>query len=115
MTTIETNGRQIVAVEVPAHAKDFYISPKLGLLKYDKDNGFIIYNNRNPIVFGSPDNCKIIGLLSELTAEQCEPYINYSEMNPDIIDYEEDLLGYILRSNNIDTTKPLLIIEKLNP
>ena len=106
MTTIETNGRTLVVVEVPAHAKDFYISPKLGLLKYDKDNGFIIYNNRNPIVFGSPDNCKIIGLLSELSTENKIDTTHLSKN--DLIE-----LRYLLKCNGIDTHKPILIIEKL--
>lgn len=107
MTTIETNGRQIVVVEVPEGARDFFIGARSGLIKYCKPTHGVIGNDKGFIMFDEPKNYTIIGLISDLTAEQL-----YSLFDVKLVT-DESFESQIAKLHNLDTTKPLLIIEKL--
>jgi hypothetical protein len=101
MTQIETNGRTIIAVNVPENTFDFTISEANYLWwrfrtthNWDEDNKVQL-----------PRRCKIIGLLSELTEAQCEPYAPF--VSPSFMLYD------LFQSKGIDTMSPLLLIEKI--
>lgn len=113
MQTIKTNGREIVAVELLEGGYGFAISDWVNgytVLDYQYEDGDLEYK----IISTTKQNYKIIGLLSELTAEQCEPYaeVVFNDGRDFMLDgYEK--LKILLKSHGLDTTKPLLIIEKL--
>ena len=112
-TTIKTNGREIVAVELLEGAYGFSISDWVNgyaVLDYQYEDDLLEYK----ILSTTKQNYKIIGLLSEFTEEQCKPYINnyfFDVKHKSNTSIEKLIL--ILKSHDIDTTKPLLIIEKL--
>lgn len=108
MTTIETNGRTLVVVEVLFNSFDFTITEANFLWwrfitthNWDEDNKVEL-----------PAGCKIIGLLSELTAEQCEPYAPTDDVLKEV-NAKEKFILLLAIPYCLDTQKPLLIIEKL--
>lgn len=112
MQTIKTNGREIVVLDIPKadiDKKDFTISEHGNLF------GVTSYGERMQCnTYLNLTGYKIIGLLSELTSKQLEPYT--IDVFNDGRDYILDpivKMGILLDSYSINHTKPLLIIEKL--
>ena len=130
MKQLQTEGNDIIVIEVPKDAYNyrFYIN---GALLYDtiskKDNTlFNIMEHFNHI------KCKILGKLSELTEEECSKFVHKMiGNNPpeqeikfrgkyyNYLDYTiycltaKDSFISLLQSNEIDTNNNLLLIEVL--
>lgn len=123
MKHIQTNGRELILVEVPKgdrDKKDFYISEAGNLFGYA---------HGEPMQCDTYINltgCVVIGLLRELKPEQVEPYVesrlSQSKTDTDFKNYhtnafselsEIESFRTLLEENSIDPTLNYLLIEKL--
>ena len=130
MKTIKTAGKDLITIEVPGDAYDFKLTQykQHTVLNYTyKINGNIANVAINDGEFNVIlNNAKILGKLSELSEEECSRFVanwridglyqNYKIISQ----YEEymfktarESLISLLQSNGVDTSKTILIIERI--
>ncbi len=102
---IKTNGKQIVALNVPVEYTEFYNS--LGGFLCGKPYYESIKIDGHRVYMGESD--EIIGLLSDLTEQQAAEYVRPL---PAFKVSSITGLTNLLQSNGLDTNSPILIIEK---
>jgi len=124
MTTIKTNGKEILVVELPNDATKIHIKEYV--------NSGVYWNNTKGYensIRGRFFNCKIIGLLRNILESECEglvypkgelsgKWVEYPYSENAISNYllntaKESLIS-LLQSNGLNTSNNLLLIEKIN-
>lgn len=135
MTTIKTyNNTELIVIEVTEDAYNEQITSSVSL--DFKQMLYLIYShntNVNLVFLGestcSYDLLKVLGKLSELSEEECIGLIEYKNENPldwkffnyQIKMFDENNIDFtakesfisLLQSQGVDTSKHLLILEKL--
>jgi hypothetical protein len=108
MTIIKTNQRELVAVEVSPTATDFYLrSNRVGAIAFYGDQQYDWVSDKFDTT-----NCKIIGLLSNLTEQQAAEYAEIPVRNW-LNCTAKSALDYTLTVNGLNTSAPILLIEKV--
>lgn len=112
----------LIVVEVPDDAYDFKIW-RTGITMDRSGVYYVICKPRNERVakFSEKENIEILGTLSDLSEEECSRFVskgyskykNYKEIYEYNFETAKESLISLLQSDGVDTTKNLLIIEKL--
>lgn len=120
MTTIKThNNIELIVIEVPEDAYDFHIWGN-DVLSYTEKSTDTNHN------IASFKNCKILGKLLELSEEECSRFVEFYETEKIYKNYigfldqawdcgnsaKESFIS-LLQSQGVDTSKHLLLIEKI--
>ncbi len=118
---IKTNGKQIVALNVPVEYTEFYNS--LGGFLCGKPHYEAIKIDGHRVYMEEFD--EIIGLLSDLTEKQAAEYVEGTKRHYASYlkggkistkmdcDFAIGSLYSLLKAHGLDTTSPILIIEKV--